>query len=87
MVAASPCASDGCETVLSDERTCAARRNLAGTVGAVTQENTASTPTNVICHVQFARFADGRVWKWGDRSTPTTPGLYYPPTPSPLPGP
>ena len=60
-----------------------ARQNLAGTVGAVEQENTASSPTNVICHVQFARFNDGRVWKWGDRSQPLTAGLYYPPTPSP----
>jgi hypothetical protein len=59
-----------------------ARQNLAGTVGAVGQANTASSPTNVICHVQFARFADGRVWKEGDRSAPVAPGLYYP-TPYP----
>lgn len=60
-----------------------ARQNLAGTVGAVAQENTASSPINVICHVQFARYADGRVWKWGDQSQPMAPGLYYPPTPGP----
>lgn len=60
-----------------------ARRNLAGTVGAVSQENAASSPTNVICHVQYARFDDDRIWKEGDRSAPVAPGLYYPPTPPP----
>ncbi|HEY1883528.1 MAG TPA: hypothetical protein VGG51_10860 [Candidatus Cybelea sp.] len=60
-----------------------ARRNLAGTVGAVGQENTASSPVNVICRVQYVRYADGRVWKDGDRTAPVAPGLYYPPTPAP----
>lgn len=59
-----------------------ARSNLAGTVGAVSQENTASSPTNVICRVQFARFDNGLVWKEGDRSARVAP-LYYPPTPGP----
>ena len=60
-----------------------AGRNLAGTVGAVSQENTASSPTNMICSVQDVRFSDGRVWKKGARSAPVAPGLYYPPTPAP----
>ena len=60
-----------------------ARSNLAGTVGAVAQQNTSGSATTVVCHVEFARFSDGRVWKWGDRSAPVTPGLYYPPTSSP----
>jgi len=62
-----------------------ARQNLAGTVGAVGQENTASSPTDVMCHVEFARYGDGRVWKWGDRSGPVAPGLYFPPRPAPSP--
>jgi hypothetical protein len=59
-----------------------ARRNLAGTVGAVGQENATSGPLTVMCSVQDVRFSDGRVWKKGDR-TSVSPGLYYPPTPSP----
>jgi hypothetical protein len=59
-----------------------ARQNLAGTFGAVSQQNTASTPTRVVCHVQFARFEDGRIWKEGDTSAPVAPGLAYP-TPYP----
>lgn len=59
-----------------------ARRNLAGAVGTTNQQNTASTPTRVVCHVQFARYDDGRVWKEGDRTAPVAPGLYYP-TPYP----
>jgi hypothetical protein len=50
-----------------------AGRNLAGTVGAV----------NMICSVQDVRFSDGQVWKKGARSTPVTPGVYYPPTRAP----
>jgi hypothetical protein len=59
-----------------------ARRNLAGTVGAVGQENATSGPITVVCSVQDVRFSDGRLWKKGDR-TAVSPGLYYPPTPAP----
>lgn len=60
-----------------------ARRNLAGTVGAVGQENATSGPLTVICSVRDVRFGDGRIWKPGDRSA-VSPGLYYPPTPAPV---
>jgi hypothetical protein len=58
-----------------------ARRNLAGTVGAVGGENASQGPVTLVCSVQYARYSDGRVWHKGDRSA--TPGLYFPPTPSP----
>lgn len=63
-----------------------ARKNLAGVVGAVSQQNTASSATIVVCRVQFARYEDGRIWKEGDRSAPVAPGLIYP-TPYPSPSP
>ncbi len=59
-----------------------ARQNLAGTVGAVSSQNASQGPLTVACSVEDVRFSDGRVWKKGDR-TAVSPGLYYPPTPSP----
>ena len=65
-----------------------AHRTLAGAVtGATEEQNTAGAISQVICKIEYARFTDGRIWHYGDRNTPAGPGLYYPPTPSPTPGP
>lgn len=63
-----------------------ARRNLAGTVGAVGQENTAGIVRSVTCRVNDVRFFDGRVWRYGDRPDAASSGLIYPTYP-PSPGP
>jgi hypothetical protein len=63
-----------------------ARRNLAGTVGAVGQQNTAGIVKSVVCRVNDVRFADGTVWRYGDGAGKGHTGLSYPtypPSPAP----
>ena len=63
-----------------------ARRNLAGTVGAVGEQNTAGIVKSVVCRVNDVRFADGTVWRYGDGPRAAHTGIIYPtypPSPAP----
>jgi hypothetical protein len=59
-----------------------ARTNLGGTSGFTAQQNSAQTPTRVVCRVQLARYVGGTVWHPGMGAAP---GLVYPTLPPPAP--